>query len=388
MPREVLFAALDRILRTRRDAITVLFNGGEPLLEFALVREAILYLEGKLSRRKRLRIALNTNGALLTPAVVAFLSSHDVQVQLSFDGVPRAQALRGRSTFAILDRRLRMIRRRDPHFHRENLSISVTVTPATIGYMADSVDYFIGLGIQEIALSPVMGEMGVTGKMGETGETGETGVGRGSRGAAAVLDALDRQFERIHRASLDHSGRSGEVPVVNLRRSGGRRGSAPDPGDAGRDAGASTGGAMCRLTEGRMLAVEPSGRAVPCLMFAQTNASPVESALSRRLALLDCGDIRDPAFESRFSRLPEALEACGIFTGRKVKRSSFRRCEECPDLDMCIVCPAAIALAGGRDGPHRIPDFYCAFNAVSLKWRRRFPPVPSLRDLADDEWPL
>jgi sulfatase maturation enzyme AslB (radical SAM superfamily) len=278
-----------------------------------------------------------------------------VRVQLSFDGVPQAQAQRGRSTFGILDRRLRTIRRRDRHFYREKLSINVTVTPAAVRHMADSVDYFLGMGVQEIALSPVMTE--------------EPGW------SSALALELERQFERIHRSSLDHFDRTGEVPVEFFRKRGG-----------GGNGGHRAGDAMCRLTSCETLAVEPSGRTLPCLMFAAASAPRRESPLAARLGGLDLGDIRGAALEERFARLPETLRDLGIFTGRRAKHSSFRRCGDCPHLDACTVCPAAIVHLGGDGDPDRVPDFTCVFNAVALDWRGRFPPQPGLSEMLR-EWP-
>lgn len=356
MSRDVLRAALDRLIGSRREHFTVLFTGGEPLLELPLVRKAIFYLEGTLPHGKRLHLALTTNGILLTPSAVAFLSSHGVHVQVSFDGVPKAQAQRGRSTFEILDRRLRTIRRQDLHFYREKVSINITVTPATVDHMADSVGYFLRMGIQEIALSPALTE--------------EPGW------KPTLSRDLERQFERIHLASLEHFDRTGEVPVVVFRKRG----------EEGSVAYA-TGDAVCRVTSCETLAVEASGRTLPCLMFAAANAPRVESPLTARLGGLDLGDIRGAALDERFGKLPRAVRECGIFTHRKAKHSSFRSCRDCPHLDLCTVCPAATVHIRGNEDPDRVPDFYCAFNAAALEWRRRFPSQPGFSEMLR-EWPM
>ncbi len=357
MRLDTLHAACDLVLHSEKREITVLLTGGEPLLAFPLVQEAVTYLRQRCPRGKRLRLALTTNGTLLTPRVVAFLSAHDVKVQLSFDGTPEAQALRGPSTFRILDRRLRQIRRSDGYLYRRRLSIHFTVLPATVRYLADSVDYFLRMGIREIAIGPSM-----------TDDSGWT-VDRAPE--------LERQFARISQASRDHLGRTGEVPVRLLRRSA--EDARPTRGGK-RRGGSNRSAAMCGLDRGEILSVEPSGHAVPCLMFASMNAPRADSPLAGRLADLDLGDVRDPGFAARLSRMPETVQGCRIFTGREAKHASDRRCLDCPQLGACVVCPAAIVYQKGNRDPDRIPDFYCAFNRIALESRSRFPARPSFRE--------
>ncbi|MBT2453102.1 radical SAM protein [Streptomyces sp. ISL-43] len=68
----------------------VYFFGGEPLMAFDQIQEAVLVLEERKkevgSRLENLIIQVNSNGMLLTPEIVDFLVEHDIYLNISIDG--------------------------------------------------------------------------------------------------------------------------------------------------------------------------------------------------------------------------------------------------------------------------------------------------------------
>lgn len=62
-------------------------SGGEPLMGFEIIKEAILYVE-KLTwdEKKQISVWLCTNGSLLSDEINAFLSNHNVSIGISIDG--------------------------------------------------------------------------------------------------------------------------------------------------------------------------------------------------------------------------------------------------------------------------------------------------------------
>lgn len=65
----------------------IIFSGGEPLLNFKLLKRAIVYLRRKEKKEKRLvNISLLTNGLLLSQAKINFLLSQKVKIVVSLDG--------------------------------------------------------------------------------------------------------------------------------------------------------------------------------------------------------------------------------------------------------------------------------------------------------------
>ena len=76
--------------------LSVVFFGGEPLLEFDLIRSVVAYVrEREQASGKRVALSLSTNGLSLTPAVVEFLVAQNIGCQVSIDG-PEAMHDRNR----------------------------------------------------------------------------------------------------------------------------------------------------------------------------------------------------------------------------------------------------------------------------------------------------
>lgn len=90
MSFEVAKRAIDFLIERSIDVETVniSFYGGEPILEFELIKKCIDYAiseaEGKL-----VTFSLTTNGTLFTKEIIEFFQQHDVQITISLDG-PKA----------------------------------------------------------------------------------------------------------------------------------------------------------------------------------------------------------------------------------------------------------------------------------------------------------
>src|SRR6185295_12115155 len=77
MDWETLRASADLLLGSRRAEVHMLFIGGEPLLEFPLIRRAVEYIEVARPREQTVRYHIVTNGTLLREEQAAFLAEHD-----------------------------------------------------------------------------------------------------------------------------------------------------------------------------------------------------------------------------------------------------------------------------------------------------------------------
>lgn len=75
----------DFLLSSRADRLVLNFFGGEPLLNWELVRSTALYADARRGGRS-LRVNLTTNGLLLNSEKLDFLRALDSHVHLSLDG--------------------------------------------------------------------------------------------------------------------------------------------------------------------------------------------------------------------------------------------------------------------------------------------------------------
>lgn len=356
MDWETLRASADLVLASRQSEVGVLFIGGEPLLEFPMIQRAVAYIEEKRPPNLKVRYEMITNGTLLGEKQAPFLIQHDFEVQLSFDGLPSAQDLRGKGTFPVLDRLLDWLRTEHPVFFSRNLTVSMTLTAPTIPVLADSVQYFIDKRVAQIAVAPAT--------------THQPAWRHQSMGE------LDHQYGRIFKASLVHLQRTGDVPFLLFRK--GREASVHEP----------VGLSMCGVGRGDSPAVDVDGQVHGCVMFAESYQVFPTRFLKTRLEAMRMGDVRAPDLPTRFSKYPHAARAAGIFDDKQDKYSSYGRCGECRFLNVCGVCPVSIGHQPGNEDPRRIPDFLCAYNLVSLKYREQFPARPDAREILLGRAPL
>lgn len=124
MDGETARRSIDYLLAHAAGATTPTLElfGGEPLRNWPVVRQSILYLRQDLQRHD-VEIVLCTNATLLERDRMEFLMAHRVVLQVSLDGPAtihdRARVLAdGRGTHADVLRALRRIRRRDPAYFR------------------------------------------------------------------------------------------------------------------------------------------------------------------------------------------------------------------------------------------------------------------------------
>jgi sulfatase maturation enzyme AslB (radical SAM superfamily) len=343
-----LRAALDVGMEHGERDLKILFTGGEPLLEYQLIRKAVFYVRDNQRRGSNARFTLLTNGMLLDDKKLKFLSASSCRLQLSFDGVEPAQDVRGRRTFEQLDKLLTTMSERHKPFFRKRLSVSVTVTPQTVPHLADSLEYLLSRGVRNIAPAPIMTDSSGW-KVSRTGE-------------------LEVQFSRMVRASLSHLGRTGQVPFrlfqgweIPGSRARGRR--------VMRKSGSMQ---MCRATQGRTLAIDPDGEVFACVTLSGTYQRFKSELLRRHAGLMRIGNICSKDFISEQTGFTARANAAPMFCGKEHKFSSYRACSECEYLGRCVLCPVSIGHIPGNRDPDRVPDFCCAFNYLSLKCREQF----------------
>lgn len=164
MTQETADVVLDRVFKTTAPALTIEFQGGEPLLNWPVVQHVI---ESGVQRAtetgKKVEFALVTNLTLMDEAKFQYLLDHRVQISTSLDGPAHVhnknRPVTGCNSFdetvawikrinaAYLERGL------DPHtYHVEAL---LTVSRYSLKYWKEIVDTYIELGFKTINLRPL-----------------------------------------------------------------------------------------------------------------------------------------------------------------------------------------------------------------------------------------
>jgi sulfatase maturation enzyme AslB (radical SAM superfamily) len=337
---ETLRAALDLGLASRRPRIGFTFYGGEPLLEFPLIRRAARYVKAHLPAGRDVEFSVITNGTLLTEDVARYLARHRFRLRLSFDGVPAAQDLRGTGTFERLDRLLDSLRSRHPRWFREFATVTTVLLPETLSLFADSVAYLIGKGLTGISVTPT--------------------IGPAPSWRKERIAELEAQCRRVFDLSLDHWRRTREIPLLFLRPSA--------VGGESRPSRIS----LCGAARGETPTVDVDGELYGCGLLSTSFQRFPERVMQEWIEPMRIGRIDEPGLRERFAAFPEAAHRAGFFDDKQAKRSSYGACADCRYLARCSICPVSVAKQPDNEDLAAIPDFACAFNLVTLGWHDRF----------------
>ncbi len=140
---------------SHRQYITLEFQGGEPLLNWEVVRFATEKAVEWNNGIKNLKIALVTNGTLLDEEKVDFLKRFDVGVCISYDGPKEVhdfnrKYLDGRGTYDDVIKAMGLVR-----LKRAKLSVITTITRKSLEHAKKIVDAYVDMGFPVLAFRPM-----------------------------------------------------------------------------------------------------------------------------------------------------------------------------------------------------------------------------------------
>ena len=103
--------------------IVVGFYGGEPLLEFELMKKCVEYAKSK-NEGKRIKFNITTNGTLLSDEVVDFLVKENFSVSISLYGNAETHDINrkfsnGEGSFSLILKNIERIKERYPEFDKQ-----------------------------------------------------------------------------------------------------------------------------------------------------------------------------------------------------------------------------------------------------------------------------
>ncbi|MDI7269536.1 MAG: radical SAM protein [Myxococcota bacterium] len=236
MPPEIARAAVDLVAAQTDRRFTVSFMGGEPLLEYDLIRGTVEHAE-QVAREKKLGVSfrMTTNGLLFDEERLAWCRRHRVIFALSLDGDAQSHDANrvnaaGRGSHAQLMERLDAIQRRSLV-----LIVIAVVTPRTASNLGPAMTFLFEHGIDKVILSPDFG-----------GEWDRATLRRLQHGYEQVAERYierHRQGEEIYFSAFDEKIRTHALGPV-------RRGVICDMG-------------------ANSFSVAPSGEIYPCVQFVR-----------------------------------------------------------------------------------------------------------------------
>jgi uncharacterized protein len=137
------------------DRVDIGFFGGEPLLEFDLVKAITgMIREHPQFDSKRVELSIVTNGTIFSDEIASFVAGHDILFGISCDGPPVVQdAFRrfpdGRTTSDLVEKTIKRARETIP-----TVLVNAVFHPRTFRHLPQVVEYFAALGFKQINLNP------------------------------------------------------------------------------------------------------------------------------------------------------------------------------------------------------------------------------------------
>lgn len=150
MSQQTAFQSIDFISENYPVNTGIIFFGGEPLLKKDLIRDVIEYSRTKSGY---FHYKVTTNGILLDSDFLEYANKSNLQVSISVDGNEQAHNTfrkfpNGEATFDILNQKIDLLLHYQPY-----AKALMTVSPETLVYYADSVEFLLKKGFKYLVVS-------------------------------------------------------------------------------------------------------------------------------------------------------------------------------------------------------------------------------------------
>lgn len=149
--------ALEATFMSPSEAVKIEFQGGEPLLNFPLVKDIVTEAERmNQAYRKQLSFVMASNLALLDNAVLEFAAEHNIYFSTSLDGpedLHNANRARpGRNSWQLAIEGIQRIR---STLGEDRVSALMTTTEASLSRGREIVDCYLEQGFNNVFLRPI-----------------------------------------------------------------------------------------------------------------------------------------------------------------------------------------------------------------------------------------
>lgn len=154
MSLETALRAVDYLIENSHDIkLAIAFLGGEPLLNFGLIKEVVKYCSMKESETGRtFSYTITTNGTLLTPEIEDFLISNQIKTQISIDGTKEDHDQmryfnKKKPSYTVVVDKTKSMR------EQNLLTARATLSPKNLDYIK-TFDHLVNLGFTAIPIEP------------------------------------------------------------------------------------------------------------------------------------------------------------------------------------------------------------------------------------------
>jgi uncharacterized protein len=142
-------------MASANEAVGFGFFGGEPLLQFDLIREIVSYIhKAEEKRTNPVSLHITTNGTLITPEILSYIKDEGIGLCISVDGPRQAhdrvrRYKNGRSSFSKVIENLEL-----SLSTLDKLQVNAVYTPESLGALPETINYFVNLGVPLVHVNP------------------------------------------------------------------------------------------------------------------------------------------------------------------------------------------------------------------------------------------
>jgi uncharacterized protein len=157
MTKEMADKGIDFVFRSPSPALKIEFQGGEPLLNFDLVKYIVLEAKKRNEFAKRdLAFVIATTLSLLTDDILVFCKEHKIVLSTSLDGTEELHNKnRPRAGKNSHQRFIDGLGKARVVLGYDQVSALMTTTEASLPHVKDIIDEYLRLGFQDIFLRPL-----------------------------------------------------------------------------------------------------------------------------------------------------------------------------------------------------------------------------------------
>lgn len=154
MSPETASKSLDLVFRSPAPEIKIEFQGGEPLLNFELIKEIVQEAEAKAAFfQKQIELVITTNLALLNDEMLEFCREHQILLSTSLDGpafIHNANRPRpGNNSYELT---IEQLGRARAVLGSDRIGALMTTTRLSLQYPKEIIDEYVQQGFQSIFL--------------------------------------------------------------------------------------------------------------------------------------------------------------------------------------------------------------------------------------------
>lgn len=201
-----------------RDRVNIVFFGGEPLSNVALIKQVVAYAEAEAARAgKSMDFSMTTNATLLTPPLIEYFDEHRFGISVSIDGPKdihdrHRKSVGGRGTYDVVARKVRLLLER---YRSRPVGARVTLGGGTTEVEAIHAHLRGEIGFHEVGYAPVTAaaEAGHALSDAELAEVHRAFERLGEDYRRAALAGANNGFSNMHQLMTDlHQGRRKSLP--------------------------------------------------------------------------------------------------------------------------------------------------------------------------------